>query len=302
MRNLLIILILINFMLTPAMAATDLKTKAAKSDQAPDNNEHHAKSVQRIIALSPHAVELLYTLGAGDRIVGASEFADFPKQATLIPRVGGYNGFNIERIIELEPDLLILWDNGKSKIDSTRLEQLGIRTYRSEPQNLDAIADELEHLGSMLDMENQGHIAATQFRQRLQNLRTTYQHREPVSFFYQIWANPLKGMSSSSWVNEVIEGCGGRNILTNADVNYPNVSVENVLVLAPQAIIQPSQHGSDQWRALDWQKWTEIPAVANHHVFEIDGNTLHRFSTRILDGMETVCRHLDEVRNTHQNN
>ncbi len=254
------------------------------------------KAVSRIVALAPHSVELLYTLGVGDKIVGTSEFADYPEVAKSIPRVGGYSGINLERVLELAPDVVIAWEGGNSPGDIKQIEKLGIQVYRTQTKQLGDIAEELKILGALVGEPKRGRQEAAKFTERLNRLRTTYGQRKPISFFYQLWANPLKGMAAGSWINEVLEGCGGENVLTNTDNHYPSVSMENVLVLAPEVIIQPSQHGTDQWNAIDWQRWQEIPAVKNNHIYPVNGDLLHRFSTRILDGMFVVCERLDGVR------
>jgi len=71
-----------------------------------------AKPANRIIALSPHSVEMLFAIGAGDRIVATLDYADYPKAALAIPRIGNFNGIQIEKVVELQPDLIIVWKSG----------------------------------------------------------------------------------------------------------------------------------------------------------------------------------------------
>ncbi|MFL0796215.1 MAG: cobalamin-binding protein [Cellvibrionaceae bacterium] len=259
-----------------------------------------AKKIERIIALAPHSVELLFTLGAGDMLVGTSEFADYPEAAKAVPRVGGYNGIQLERVLELQPDLIIAWDGGNNPGDIDQMERLGLPVYRSHSKKLSDIAEELKVMGRLIGMEKAGVDAAKNFTDRLGNLKTKHSGKSPVTFFYQLWANPLKGMSEGSWINEVLAICGGKNVLTDKANHYPSVSMENILVLTPEAIVQPSQHGTDQWNAIDWTQWPEIPAVKNKHIFPVNGDLLHRFSVRILDGMEVVCDRFDQVRKQRQ--
>jgi vitamin B12 transport system substrate-binding protein len=260
------------------------------------SNNDNQSGAQRIIALSPHSVELLFTLGVGDRIVAASDFADFPEQAKSIPRVGGNYGINFERILLANPDLVIVWEGGNNAADIERLRQMGFNLFVSKTSRLEQIADELQVLGELIGKPKAGLSAADKFRQDLESLRETYQHLEPVSFFYQIWPNPLQGVASGSWISEIVAGCGGQNILSGSTVDYPMVSLENIVLKMPQVILLPSQPGTDQWQALDWSAWQEIPAVANSHVFSINGDLLHRFSTRVLQGMSEVCSHIQSVR------
>ncbi len=249
-----------------------------------------------IVALSPHSVELLFSLGAGDRIVATTEYADYPKEALRIPRVGGYHGLSIERIIELQPDLVIAWEGGNSDEDIQRLKKMGLNVYTSHPKSLDQVGDELQILGKLIGSPEHGRQLAVQYADRLQQLRDNYSHKKPVRFFYQVWAQPLRAMAAGSWINDVVTGCGGVNILDTSYPDYPEVSLESVLLMAPDAILQPTQHGADMSTGIDWRAWPEIPAVKNNHIFSINGDILHRFTMRILDGMDEVCMSLDTVR------
>jgi len=251
---------------------------------------------QRVIALSPHAVEMLFLLGAGERIVATTKFADFPEQALSIPRIGGYNGIQIEKILALNPDLIIAWEDGNKTQDIEQMEKLGLNVYRSQTRSLDQIAQELITFGEMLGLETKGKRAAEQFTQRLKRIRDVNQNKRPVRFFYQLWDEPLRAMAAGSWINTVMESCQGVNVFDDPSLDYPQVSIENVLVSAPEAFVVPSHHGTLNANADRWKKWPEIPAIANNHIYFIEGDLLHRFSTRILDGMERVCLAFDKVR------
>lgn len=263
---------------------------------AKDGAKAESPPPQTIVALSPHSVELLFSLGAGDRIVATTEYADFPKAAVDIPRVGGYHGLSIERILELQPDLVIAWKGGNSDADIKRLKNLGLKVYSSNPSSLEQVADELISLGNLVGLPESGQKLAAQYRERLTLLRQQHADKKPVRFFYQVWAQPLRAMAAGSWINEVVTGCGGVNILDSSYPDYPEVSLESVLLMAPDAILQPTQHGADMSTGVDWRDWPEIPAVKNKHIFSINGDILHRFTLRILDGMEEVCDRLERVR------
>lgn len=255
-----------------------------------------AGSPKSIVALSPHSVELLFSLGAGDRIVATTEYADYPKEALTIPRVGGYHGLSIERIIELQPDLVIAWEGGNSDTDIERLRKMGLKVHTSHPLSLDQVGDELIVLGRLIGSAEEGKRLAAQYADRLNKIRKNHAQKEPVHFFYQVWAQPLRAMAAGSWINEVVTGCGGINILDESYPDYPEVSLESILLMAPEAILQPTQHGADMSTGVDWSNWPEIPAVKNNHIFSINGDILHRFTLRILDGMDEVCDRLERVR------
>ncbi|MFY0702103.1 MAG: ABC transporter substrate-binding protein, partial [Bermanella sp.] len=126
---------------------------------------------QRIIALAPHAVELVYMLGAGDRIVGTTEYADYPEAAKNIPRIGGYSGIQIERVLELKPDLIIAWKGGNKDQDIEQMQALGLPVYLSITKKLDDIPKEMLSLGNKLGLVEKAQKAALAFNQTLAKLR-----------------------------------------------------------------------------------------------------------------------------------
>tara|TARA_R110001592_G_scaffold138511_5_gene357736 strand:- start:35285 stop:36112 length:828 start_codon:yes stop_codon:yes gene_type:complete len=256
-------------------------------------SEHN---IQRIIALSPHSVELLFLLGAGDRIVATTSFADYPEAAKLIPVIGDYSGIQIEKVLSLKPDLVIAWEGGSKVDDINQLERLGINVYRSNTSSLSDIADEIVSLGELIGLEKQAKEEAKKYLDGLEGLKKQYANKAPIRFFYQLWSEPLRAMAAKSWINEMFEVCGGQNIFDASIGDYPQVSIENILAKQPDVIIIPSHHGKGLGEGDFWQKWPEVPAVKNNRIFYVDGDLLHRFSVRTLQGMKYVCEYLDSVR------
>lgn len=258
----------------------------------------NVKNAQRIIALSPHSVELLFALGVGDRIIGTTDFADFPEAAKDIERIGGYHGIQMERVLELKPDLVVAWQGGNSDEDINQLESLGLPVYRSATKRLKHIATEISVLGQLTGTSAKADALIKDLHSVLAALKNKNKDKPKVSFFYQLWSSPIRTISTGSWINEMMEICGGENIMQDPSVEYPQISLETVLLSAPQAIIIPSSHGHDNGKlsGLKWEDWPEIPAVKNNHIYRINGDILHRFSLRVIEATQTVCETFDQIR------
>ena len=256
------------------------------------------KNAQRIIALSPHSVELLFALGVGDRIIGTTEFADYPEAANKIERVGGYHGFQTERIVELQPDLIVAWEGGNRSEDLDLFEKLELPVYRSETKRLRHIAVELEALVVLTSTEKKAAELIKDFHNNLDRLSQKNKAKQKISFFYQLWSAPIRTISTGSWINEMLEICGGQNIIDDPKVEYPQISLETVLLNEPQAIIIPANHGHDNGKlsGLNWKEWPEIPAVKNNHIYRINGDILHRFSLRVIEATQILCTTFDTIR------
>ena len=125
--------------------------------------------VKRIIALSPHAVEMLFAIGAGEQIVAATDHADYPKQALDIPRIGGYYGVVIEKVLALKPDLIVTWGDGNKSEDIEQLKKLGFKVFDSSPKALDDVAVNMISLGKLTGHEQQAQQVAEKYRQQIQH-------------------------------------------------------------------------------------------------------------------------------------
>ncbi|RLV59064.1 cobalamin-binding protein [Parashewanella curva] len=253
-----------------------------------------AKSAKRIIALSPHAVEQLFAIGAGDSIVAAVDHADFPEQAKKIPSIGGYHGIQLERVLELDPDLIVVWGKGNKPKDIERLKQLGFNLYDSSPSTLTAIATDLLKLGELTGHQQQAKKVVTQFRQQLSKIRSKNEKKQKVKVFYQLWSKPLMTVAKNSWIQQLISVCNGDNVFYSASSDYPQVSIENVLLAKPEVILQSQDEGNIQ--GIDWSKWPSIPAVKHHQIYQLDADLLHRPTPRAIDGIKLVCGALDKAR------
>lgn len=252
--------------------------------------------VERIIALSPHSVELLFLLGVGDKIVATTSFADYPEAAKTIPVIGGYNGIQIEKVLNYKPDLVIAWEGGNKLDDITQLERLGLHVHRSKISSLSEIADEILILGDLIGVQQKAKEEADKYISGLAKLKSEFSEKEEIRFFYQLWTEPLRAMAAKSWINEILTSCGGVNIFDESIGDYPQISIENVLAEKPDVIIIPSHHGHGLGEGDFWQAWPEVPAVKNKQIFYVNGDLLHRFSIRTLEGMRDVCEKLESVR------
>jgi len=251
---------------------------------------------QRIIALSPHAVELHYSIGAGDRIIATISHADYPEQAKAIEVIGDYRGISLEKLIELKPDLVVSWSGGNKLNQIERIKELGFKVVDSNPQSLLEIASDLIKLGQLTGQNEQAQQLATTFKQSLATITSKYQHRTKIRTFYQLWSKPLMTISNGSWINQFIERCGGTNVFASAESAYPKISVENVLLTDAQVILIPDDAQTKGHELFDWQRWNILPAVKNKHIYYPNATILHRPTVRVLEPMKQMCMQIDKAR------
>jgi len=133
------------------------------------------QAATRIIALAPHLVENTYTAGAGQALVGVVAFSDYPEQVKNLPIVGGYEKTNIERVLELQPDLILSWQSGNSHHSLQQLRELGLTVYIDQADSLTDIAKTIRDIGQLAGTSKQAEAAAQQFLTRLNQLKEQYQ-------------------------------------------------------------------------------------------------------------------------------
>jgi iron complex transport system substrate-binding protein len=255
-----------------------------------------ASPARRIVSLAPNITELLYAAGAGNFVVGAVAYSDYPETAKSIPRVGSGAGLDIEAIVALHPDLVIAWQSGNPSWQVERLTALGMPVFLTEPRHLNDVADLLVRLGKFAGTEALAGKTAEDFRRQLAQLRTRYSGRPVVPVFYQILDSSLLTVSRRHLINDVIQLCGGRNVYADAPGLTPRVDVESMVQRNPEVILASGYEPLwPEWRDR-WRTWPMIIAVAQDNLFLIPPDLIHRDSPRILEGAERVCAVLEQAR------
>lgn len=245
---------------------------------------------RRIVSLAPHLTELLFDAGAGQWIVGAAAFSDYPDAARAIPRIGDSRGLDIEGIARARPDLVVAWTSGNPRRTIDRLRRLGLRVFESEPARLADIPHTLIRLGRLAGTEETARTGAAVFNDRLAQLGARHPVGPPVQVFYQIWDRPLLTVNGRHLIAQALQTCGAQNVFGHLPGLTAAPSREAVLLADPDAIAVASNAPN----ALSpWTKWRQSRAMRSGKVFTVDPEILHRPTLRILDGVEDLCAKLD---------
>jgi iron complex transport system substrate-binding protein len=251
---------------------------------------------RRIVSLAPYITELLFAAGAGDAVVGVTEFSDHPEAARSIARIGSGTGLDLEAILALQPDLVVAWQSGNPAGQVERLQSLGMTVFMSEPRQLLDVPDTLLRLGRLAGTEQVAQANADNFIRRYHQLRQRYAQHPVVSVFYQIWGQPLMTLNGEHLFSDVVRLCGGRNVFADLPALAPQIDIEAVLAVDPEVIVVAADKKDSPLLAA-WERWPSLSAVAHGHVYAIARDRLVRHSPRILDGAEELCVILDGARN-----
>jgi len=274
----------------PRTAAADITLL-----QADGETLHLSAPASRIITLAPNLAELVFAAGAGDRLRAVAEYSDYPAPVLQIPRIGDAFRIDLERIINLKPDLVIAWQSGNPQSAVQKLQKLGLTVWQIEITRPEEIADAIENISRAAGTQTFGQDAAQRLRRRLSALVKENKGKPPVTFFYQIAARPLYTVTGRHIISRSLEICGGWNVFASLPALAPQVSRESVILANPQAMIAPETPG--QPPALQaWLDWPRLQAVQNKAMLYLPADDISRATPRLLDSIELACKLLDEVR------
>lgn len=246
-----------------------------------------AAAGERILALSPHACETLYAIGAEHQLVGAVAYCDYPAAARALPRVGSYNRINVEAAIALKPTLAIVMN--AQVPGAERLRELGVRVVASYPESVGAVLEEIRFMGRLTGREAAAQRLAGSLQARLHRL-LQQRPATPVPVFYEVWAEPLLTAGKQTFIDDLLRQVGMRNVFGEVELEAPRVNIEAVVRAAPQVVLIPSEKRDVKARTAFWRKWLGEDV----RVLSIDPDLVHRPGPRLLDGMELLAKMLAE--------
>ena len=245
----------------------------------------------RIVSLAPHATELLFAAGAGDRLVAADLHSDHPQAARAIPRVTSHPAPDPEQLLALRPDLVVIWGAAASADRVARLEALGLTVFVSDPRTLEEIAGGIERFSSLSDDPAPGLARAQRFRARVAALRARNAGRAQVPVFVQAWSRPLLTLSDRDAIGDALRSCGARNVFGAMAAAAPQVGPEAVLAAAPRLIVAIGADADpSQWEALRLLRPQGPAAFAR-----IDP-VIQRPTERMLPALERLCEAVEAAR------
>ena len=245
---------------------------------------------KRIVALAPSITEILFAIGQGSRVVGVTEFSNYPPEAAALPMVGSYVQLDIEKILSLQPDLCIATRDGNPIEVISILESLNIPIYAVDPRNLKTVMETVQELGGLLDARTPAREVIARMEERIQRIENRVSEaRTRPKVFYQIGISPIISAGTNSCIHELIEMAGGDNI-AKGPASYPRMSYEQVLALSPDIIIVTSMAKGIVFETVkkEWGQWQDIPAVKNNRITLINSDILDRPTPRLVEGLEML--------------
>lgn len=249
---------------------------------------------QRIISLSPSNTEVAFALGLADRIVGVTEYCNYPPEALEKDIVGGFSTPSIEKIVELEPELILASTIHEEEVP--RLEELGIPVLVVESSTLIELYTSMSLVAEVTGVTAAGEALIASMQERIQAVEAVVgdlDFEEKVLVYYEVYSDPLMSAGRGSFINEIIMLAGGVNIFGDINENYPQISAEVVAERQPDIILFPDYHGTADLvleGMADRPGWESVPAVQENRIHAMSDDIFARPGPRVVEAVEEAAR------------
>lgn len=254
-------------------------------------------SPQRIVSLAPSITEILFAIGAGERLVGVTTYCDYPPEAKRITKIGEFKNIDAEKVLALKPDIAIGTEDGNPIEVLQRLPKLGIRVKTFQPGTFQEICESITEIGKLVAEESNARALRDQMEKRCEEVVANRPVRSPgVLLLYG--SDPLVAAGEGSIGDELIRLTGGKNVMAGSPGPYVTINIENIIAKNPDVILELSmgtEKGSDEIAQKRWARWQSVTAVRNRQIYLLDPDLITRPGPRIVDGLALIADAIREA-------
>jgi iron complex transport system substrate-binding protein len=250
--------------------------------------------VQRIVSLAPSLTETIYALGLQDRLVGDTDFCDYPPDAQKKTKVGGAINPSLEQIAALRPDLVLVTKSLNLIETVNALDNLGISTYGTDPHTVKDIVSSTERLAGVLGAPEAGATLGADLERHLADLQQRLNGVPPRRVLFIVWSDPLISAGKNTFIADALRLAGATSIVDSSQ-DWPHISLEEVVRLQPDFLVFAASHsdsGQNDFDVLaERPGWRGLDAVRNRH-FAVISDAVNRPAPRIVSAIEDLARQL----------
>ena len=248
--------------------------------------------VDRVISLAPNLTEIVFAVGGGNRLVGRTSYCDYPAEAKAITAVGDTLQPNLERVIALQPQVVLISTASQLEVFTQQLQKQNIAVFVTDPHDLDGVFRSIERVGEILGQQAQATLLVQKLRERAGAVEEAVRQRPPMRVFYQLSAEPLYTAGREAFVTDLIRRAGAVSVTADVPGAWPKYSNESALAAKPEAIILPTGGSMGAGNSTVTEALRQSPAVLEGRVYKINDDHLVRPGPRAVDGLEAMARAL----------
>jgi ABC-type Fe3+-hydroxamate transport system substrate-binding protein len=248
--------------------------------------------VDRVISLAPNLTEIVFAIGAGDRLVGRTTYCDFPAPAKAVAEVGDTLNPSLERIISLQPQVVLISTASQLEVFTQQLQRQNIAVFVTDPRDLEGVFRSIEQVGQIMGHTEEAAQLVHNLRERARAVAEAVQQKPPVRVFYQLSAEPLYTAGREAFVTDLMRRAGAVSVTADVPGAWPKYSNESALAAKPDAIILPTGGSMGTGNLAVAEALRQSPAVLKGRVYKINDDHLVRPGPRAMDGLEAMARAL----------
>lgn len=257
-----------------------------------------AAPAQRVVSLAPSITETLFAIGAGDQVVGVTDYCNYPPEAQHKHRVGGMINPSIETIVSLKPDLILLSMEGNARTDFDKLITLGIPVVVTNPRTLEDIFSSLQRIGHLVGRKDSAQRLVQKLRTRANGIMAKAKQAPRMSALLFVSLQPIIVAGKGTFLAELVAHAGGKNLAISATSRYPTYSREAVLKDDPDVLIFLSDVLNDNTEPLRlYPEWSNLKAFRRGAVFRVNADVVSRPGPRAVDGLDSLYNLLRSYQN-----
>lgn len=241
--------------------------------------------VTKAVSLAPNLTEIIFAVGAGEKLVGVTTFCNYPKETEKIQKVGDTLKPNIENIIALKPDVVFVSTASQLESFAETLGKQGIKVFITNPNSLEDIYKSVEKVGEVLGKQDKANELVKELKKRVEEVESKTKDVDKTKTFVQIDKSPFT-IGKDSFLTTLIEKAGGTSVTKDNEKPYFKISKETALALNPEAIILSESPDNNEPNEV----FKNSEAVKNSKVFKINADILSRPSPRIVDALEQIAK------------
>ena len=254
-------------------------------DREPEGGAHGPAT--RVVSLIPAATEILFAIGAGDRLVGRTRWGVHPPEAAAVPDVGDGIRPSLETVLAREPDLVVLVEGSDNRGVAGRLASFGVRTLALTHNTLDDLERNIDALGEAVGCEGSAARLVTRIRQDLERVAAA-RDGPPIRVYYDVWPDPPMTIGRGSYLDSLLTLSGGENVFGELAAPSPQVSLEAIVRADPDVVLYSAGGGAEA--PGERPGWEHVPAVAAGRVARIDGDLVGRLGPRVGAAARELAR------------
>jgi iron complex transport system substrate-binding protein len=248
--------------------------------------------VDRVVTLAPNLTEIVFAVGAGDRLVGDTTYCDYPPQAKTIAKIGDTLNPSLERIIGLKPQVVLISTASQLETFTQQLQNQNIAVFVTDPHDLEGVFRSIEQIGQIMSQQQQAGALVQKLRERTNAVAAAVKNATPVRVFYQASAEPLYVPGHDAFVTDLMRRAGGLSVTADVPGAWPKFSNESALAAKPDAIILPTGGSMGSANSTVAEALRNSPAALSGRVYKINDDLLARPGPRVVDGLEQMARAL----------